>query len=420
MPAMHASQYHLLLWPGQSRMVLEVGQQLTAYGYAPDTPGSLTDLLLRLRGGAHALLVDWDQVREQTPADRDALTRALGATALICLSRDGGLAARLAGARFGCQGYVVLPADSAQLPDTLDRLIAQDMGEAGRVLIIEDSPSSATFYSRALQQAGLQTRVITNPMQVLDSLQELPPELILMDVYMPGASGEELARVIRQQDAWLGIPIVYLSAESDPVRQREAMAQGGDEFLEKTIPPELLISAVKTRIAHYRRLRRLIVRDSLTGLLNHSHFKERLRVELARCRRGNKPLTLAMLDIDHFKQVNDNYGHPTGDRVLRALARLLRQRLRSTDMIGRYGGEEFAIALPDTQPEEAVGLLNALRELFANMPQSNRDTVFQCTFSAGAASYSPERNSESLLRQADQALYRAKQEGRNRVVVYTP
>lgn len=417
---MHASQYHLLLWPGHSRMVLEVGQQLTAYGYAPDTPGSLTDLLLRLRGGAHALLVDWDQVREQSPADREALTRALGATPLICLSRDGSLAARLAGARFGCQGYVVLPADSAQLPDTLDRLIAQDMGDAGRVLIIEDSPSSATFYSRALQQAGLQTRVITNPMQVLDSLQELPPELILMDVYMPGASGEELARVIRQQDAYLGIPIVYLSAESDPVRQREAMAQGGDEFLEKTIPPELLISAVKTRIAHYRRLRRLIVRDSLTGLLNHSHFKERLRVELARCRRGHKPLTLAMLDIDHFKQVNDNYGHPTGDRVLRALARLLRQRLRSTDMIGRYGGEEFAIALPDTQPEEAVALLNTLRELFANMPQSNRDTVFQCTFSAGAATYTPEQDSESLLRQADQALYRAKQEGRNRVVVYNP
>lgn len=417
---MLANQYHLLLWPAEARMVMEVSQQLAAYGFTPDTPGSLTELLVRLRGGAHALLVDWEQVRAQTAEDRDALARALGATPLICLSRDGGLAARLAAVRFGCQGYVVLPADSAQLPDTLDRLLARDAGDGGRVLIIEDSPSSATFYSRALQQAGLQARVITNPMQVLDSLQELPPELILMDMYMPGASGEELARVIRQQDAYLGIPIVYLSAESDPVRQREAMAQGGDEFLEKTIPPDLLVSAVKTRIARYRRLRRLIVRDSLTGLLNHSHFKERLRVELARCRRGNKPLTLAMLDIDHFKRVNDSHGHPTGDRVLRGLARLLRQRLRGTDLIGRYGGEEFAIALPDTLPDMAVGVLNNLRELFANMPQSSRETVFHCAFSAGVAQCSPEQDSETLLHLADQALYRAKQGGRNRVVLHEP
>jgi diguanylate cyclase (GGDEF)-like protein len=418
MSGMYASQYHLLLWPAEARMVIEVSQQLAAYGFTLDTPATLTELLVRLRGGAHALLVDWQHAHRLVAEDREALTQAIGATPLVCLSQDGGLASRLAAVRFGCQGYIAMPADSAQLPDTLDRLLARDAGEAGRVLIIEDSPSSAAFYSRALQQAGLKTRVITNPLKVLESLQELPPELILMDMYMPGASGEELARVIRQQDAYLGIPIVYLSAESDPVRQRQAMAQGGDEFLEKTIPPELLVSAVKTRIARYRRLQRLIVRDSLTGLLNHSHFKERLRVEQARCRRSNKPLALVLLDIDHFKQVNDTHGHPTGDRVLRSLARLLRQRLRGTDVIGRYGGEEFAIALPDTLPEQAVALLNNLRELFANMPQSSRETVFHCAFSAGVAACSPDQDSESLLHWADQALYKAKQGGRNRVVLH--
>jgi PleD family two-component response regulator len=150
------------------------------------------------------------------------------------------------------------------------------------VLIVDDSPALVAYYAAHLTGAGFITQTVTDPMKTLEALADAPPEIILLDMNMPGASGQELARVIRQQDAYLSIPIVFLSAESDVGRQREAMSLGGDEFLQKPIEPEHLISAVRSRIIRYRALRALMVRDSLTGLLNHTSYKERLRAEVTR------------------------------------------------------------------------------------------------------------------------------------------
>jgi diguanylate cyclase (GGDEF)-like protein len=252
-------------------------------------------------------------------------------------------------------------------------------------------------------------------MKTLDALADASPELILLDMNMPGASGQELARVIRQQDTYLSIPIVFLSAESDVGRQREAMSMGGDEFLQKPIEPEHLISAVRSRIIRYRALRALMVRDSLTGLLNHTSYKERLRAEVARAKRLSKVLTVGLIDIDHFKNVNDSHGHPAGDRVIRNLSRLLKQRLRGADVIGRYGGEEFALVLVDTAVEAAAGVVNSIRESFATLEQQAGETSFRCAFSAGLAQSPPHMDAESLIQAADEALYQSKRDGRNRV-----
>jgi len=271
------------------------------------------------------------------------------------------------------------------------------------------------FYAAHLSAAGFVTQTLTDPMQALDALADSPPELILLDMNMPGASGQELARVIRQQDAYLSIPIVFLSAESDVGRQREAMSTGGDEFLQKPIEPEHLISAVKSRVIRYRALRALMVRDSLTGLLNHTSFKERLRAEVARARRLGKTLSVGLIDLDHFKRVNDSHGHPAGDRVIRNLSRLLRQRLRGADVIGRYGGEEFAVALVDTSLESAHHVLDAIRKSFAAIGQKAGNAEFHCTFSAGLAQMPPCEDADSLIQSADEALYRAKRGGRDRI-----
>jgi diguanylate cyclase (GGDEF)-like protein len=158
-----------------------------------------------------------------------------------------------------------------------------------------------------------------------------------------------------------------------------------------------------------------MVRDSLTGLLNHTNYKERLRVELARARRTNRVLSVGLIDLDHFKNVNDSFGHPAGDRVIKNLSRLLKQRLRGADVIGRYGGEEFALALPDTPIEAAVVVLNNIRESFGAIEQRAGDTIFHCTFSAGLAQSPPVMDAESLIQAADEALYRSKHGGRNQV-----
>jgi diguanylate cyclase (GGDEF)-like protein len=156
--------------------------------------------------------------------------------------------------------------------------------------------------------------------------------------------------------------------------------------------------------------------DSLTGLLNHARFKERLALELERARREGQELSLAIIDLDHFKGVNDTHGHLVGDRVIRGLARSLRKHLRRTDIIGRYGGEEFAALLPNTSPEQAAARLDKIRERFGATPfDGAHGRPFSVTYSAGIAGSGPHEGPEALISAADAALYAAKRAGRNRV-----
>jgi diguanylate cyclase (GGDEF)-like protein len=248
-------------------------------------------------------------------------------------------------------------------------------------------------------------------------LVEFTPDLILMDVYMPGCSGLELAAVLRQQTAYLGTPIVFLSTETDVGKQQQAMRQGGDDFLIKPIQLDLLVSAVRNRAERSRNLRSAMVRDSLTGLVNHTKLKEHLNIEVARVGRNGRPLSFVMLDIDHFKAVNDTYGHPAGDGVIKSLARILQQRLRRTDILGRYGGEEFAIILSDTDGVDALRVVDQIRQSFSQIRQYSGTNEFTVTFSAGVATLPPCSDAANLNEVADKALYAAKQAGRNRVIL---
>jgi diguanylate cyclase (GGDEF)-like protein len=236
-------------------------------------------------------------------------------------------------------------------------------------------------------------------------------------MHMPGCTGLELAAIIRQQPAYVSIPIVFLSTEANRDRQLAAMHLGGDDFLTKPIKPDHLISAVTSRVQRARTLRSFMIRDSLTGLLNHTNTREHLDIEVARAQRQHGLLTLALLDIDHFKAVNDTYGHPTGDRVIKSLARLLQQRLRKTDIIGRYGGEEFAVILPHTDGLTAVKLLDEIRATFAHVRHQVDDCAFSVTFSCGIACFPDYADATQLTHAADQTLYDAKRSGRNQVLL---
>jgi diguanylate cyclase (GGDEF)-like protein len=243
--------------------------------------------------------------------------------------------------------------------------------------------------------------------------------MILMDMHMPGYSGPELATIIRHHTEWIGLPIVYLSAETDIAQQLQAMKRGADDFITKPISDAHLVSAVKIRAARSRQLADLASKDSLTGLLKHALIKESLALELARAQRNSKPISIAMIDIDLFKSVNDTYGHAVGDRVIVALAHLLKQRLRKTDIIGRYGGEEFVAILPECDLKTAKRLINDIRQRFSAISFQHEGKEFTSTLSAGIASnlLPFTLNSSELLVSADEALYLAKHSGRNQVQV---
>jgi diguanylate cyclase (GGDEF)-like protein len=193
------------------------------------------------------------------------------------------------------------------------------------------------------------------------------------------------------------------------------MRVGADGFLTKPILPEDLINAVVVRAERTRVLRSLMMRDSLTGLLNHTTLSQFLETSLAAAERHGVSLCFVMMDLDHFKRVNDNYGHPAGDQVLLALARILKQRLRGSDMIGRYGGEEFAAVLQGVSIIDAVRIIDQIREDFAALIFKAGDRTFSCSFSRGVAGFPDFASPEQIVQAADKALYASKSCGRNRV-----
>lgn len=324
---------------------------------------------------------------------------------------------RLDAVRVGAKAYLVKPVDMADLVDVLDHITERHEDEPFRVLIVDDDESLARYTEHVLQGAGMDTEVVTSPLTLFEVLDDFSPELILLDLYMPECDGQELAAIVRQREEYAGIPIVFLSGESNKDKQLSAMELGGDDFLTKPIRASHLITSVRIRASRFRKLRSFMVRDSMTGLFNHTTSKQLLENEVARATRANGILSVAAMDIDHFKNVNDTYGHAVGDRVIKALARLLRQRLRSADIIGRMGGEEFAAILPDTGVQEAGRVFDEVRQAFSEIVFHTDGTTFSVTLSCGVAAFPDHGNATALSDAADKALYEAKNGGRNQVIL---
>ncbi len=336
---------------------------------------------------------------------------------VIFISARGDLETRLSAARAGGDAYFTKPVNISSLIERVDTLTQKHKPVPYRILVVDDEPELAERYALVLRQSEMAVQTLSDPMKILDAIAEFRPDLILMDIYMPKCTGVELAKVIRQNDAYLGIPIVFLSTETDVDKQFRALSLGGDGFLTKPINDTALINSVLVRAERSRILSTAMIKDSLTGLLNHTTTKERVADELARAQRMGNELSLAMIDIDRFKTINDVHGHGAGDRVIISLARLLQQRLRNTDIIGRYGGEEFVVLLPGTSLDAAQTVLDELRTKFSQIIHMHESDEFKTTFSAGVTSSARHQEMGTLLEAADAAMYRAKEAGRNQVVI---
>lgn len=326
---------------------------------------------------------------------------------------------RLSATRLGGEYFHIRTLEMSSIVEEIEAITNISPPEPYRVLIVEDSKSQSYCIENMLNTAGVITKAINNPLEIFEALSEFRAEIILMDMYMPGCNGMELATVIRQEKKYVSIPIVFLSAEDDLDIQLAAMSEGGDDFLTKPIKPNHLRSTIRTKAQRARALVSLMIRDSLTGLLNHTSILSVLEDRLEKARKSNLPLCFAMIDIDHFKQVNDTYGHFTGDKVIKSLALFLKQRLRKSDAIGRYGGEEFAVVLPNTRQEDCVQIFEDIRIRFSQFTHNVGNQELKCTFSCGIASLADD-NQDLLMLQADEALYQAKRGGRNQIQVSDP
>jgi len=334
---------------------------------------------------------------------------------LFCLSVPKSLDITVALLRAGADAAIQAEQETITvLGRVLDLLQSQEQ-EAHRVLVVEDSPTAVAMIQRSLAQHGIDSHPIGNPQQLLSAVEHYRPDLVLMDMYMPHCTGVEATRVLRQLPAYQSLPVVYLSSETDMGMQVEALRLGGDQFLTKPCNPVLLAAVVKTKIERYREMQRHSQHDSLTGLLNHSAAKGKLHQLVMSLENSGEHLCVAMLDIDHFKSVNDIYGHPVGDQVIRSLAWLLKGRLRSSDILGRYGGEEFIVVLRNAGLDEAEAVLDCIRADFATLPHAHASGTLRASFSAGIACYPDRLTANDLTQAADEALLEAKRKGRNRI-----
>jgi len=340
--------------------------------------------------------------------------------AIVMVGGASGFVNRVDAIHCGADGYFEKPIREEVLMRRLEHLLERGRTEVPRVLSVEDDADQAAFVQAVLESAGYSVRICSDPRNLDAELTAFHPDLVLLDIQLPGTDGYALARFIRQQEAHAALPILFLTTRSQLESQIESMRAGGDDYLVKPVAPGLLLSAAASRIERSRFLRNLLERDGLTRLLTHTAFLERARLVVEEKVRGpattTTPVAMVLLDLDDFKSTNDRYGHPVGDTVLASLAGLLRRRLRQSDVVGRLGGDEFAAIIENIGENQAVRLLERMREEFAALDQVCPDgTPFRATFSAGVAILEPGMDANAWRKRADATLYAAKSKGRNRV-----
>jgi len=289
------------------------------------------------------------------------------------------------------------------------------------LLLVDDDPPSLRLAAGILDP-DYNLVVATSGCEALD-LATTGPELILLDHHLPDIEGLEVCRRLKVDPASADIPVIFVTGNQDPVLEAAGLEAGAVDFVTKPYSAAVLRARVRTHIALKRKtdlLVRLAQYDGLTGVANRRTFDQHLGKEWRRAQRSQTPLSLIMIDADHFKDINDTWGHQIGDQCLRDIAQCAASRLkRPADLLARYGGEEFVLLLPQTDAAGAGQLAEAIRvgveAAFARAAE--RGTGPRLTVSLGCATLIPsdQDQAETLLRVADQNLYQAKASGRNRV-----
>ena len=308
-----------------------------------------------------------------------------------------------------------------------------DTNEASQtILVADDEPSHRGLIKLCLERSGYLVVTAEDGFEAIVKARRVLPALVILDVMMPGMSGLEACRIIKEDKATHGIPIIFLSARSEVNLKVNALGQGANDYISKPFTPKELLARVHVALrlkrerddlhkiaeeaqAYAEREQNKALTDPLTGLLNRYGLQVILGNQLPQARRYGKPLSCLMIDVDKFKVVNDTSGHLSGDAALRQVAGILKEAVRGSDVVFRYGGEEFMVLLPDTMLDGAVALAEKIRTLAASHPFGEGERSFFLTLSVGAVVLCEGESGSDMIMRADAALYRAKALGRNRV-----
>lgn len=337
---------------------------------------------------------------------------------IIFISAYNDFDSRIRAVQQNAKGYFLKPISIPHAVNYMRDLYEQMNLPKANILIVDDDPYLANRIKIVLNAAGFDAHCLEEPQQIIEEIERLNVKLVLMDLHMPYYNGIELAGVIRQHEKWLRLPIVFLSSETDLGLQAEALNQGAEEFLSKPVNDIQLINTVRAKIQRSRSLEDDVLEDNLTGLLKHSAIKDVTQREVLSSRRKKTPCTLILFDIDELDRVNHNYGVKAGNLVIKSLSNLLKQCLRKTDFIGRYGGEEFALILSNCDLKTGKSIAQKVINSFHSVKFEMDGCTFSCTLSGGVCCTDDFEgiDGDNALAIATTALNYAKKYGRNQLV----
>jgi diguanylate cyclase (GGDEF)-like protein len=384
------------------------------------------------------------QVATSVPAAREALDVAIPAVALVDLGQgDSGILdvvrelstrtppavvlavtngtgffERVEAVRAGIEGF--LPGSLS--PNELAGATAATLEAAGRdrqrLLAVDDDPAVLAALVAILEPAGIAVTGVTEPERFWAALRESAPDLVVLDLDMPAVSGIELCRLLRADPRWSGLPVVFLTSHVGQDTIEAIFAAGADDYVPKPVGRPELVTRITNRLERTKILQALAETDPLTGLANRRKFESEWTRLQAMAERYGQPLSFALIDLDHFREVNNRYGHEVGDVVLKHVGRLLSECFRGQDVVARWGGEEIALAMYGMTRSDGVRrVTDALRAISEKAMATPDGQSFRVSFSGGVSEN--EVDGATLLdlyRRADEALYAAKALGRSRVL----
>ncbi len=299
----------------------------------------------------------------------------------------------------------------------------QNTGNNNNILIVDDELGVRDSMHEFIEMAGFRSTIASSAEEAIDMLKKNNIQVVITDIMLPGMGGLELTKLIKRK---FNTDVIVMTGYSGDYSYEEAINMGASDFVIKPVRLEELLLRLKRvlkereltqeRVRMMEKLQRLAITDGLTKLHNSRSFYSQLEVEVDRFNRYKHPLSLLLLDIDHFKEYNDNYGHLEGDKVLVKISQLIKACLRKLDTAYRYGGEEFTVILPETGGDEAVLVAERIRKTIQAekfTPVSGKKLGI--TISIGTAQYSAEEQLSTFIQRADKAMYISKQKGRNRV-----
>lgn len=291
-----------------------------------------------------------------------------------------------------------------------------------KVLVVDDNPRNIRLLTDILEDENYEVYSVDHGLPVVEMTHTLKPDIILLDIMMPGLDGFEVCRQLKNNYEIKDIPIIMVTAKTDSIDVKNALDLGAFDYIKKPLDEVEVVARVQSALRfkeHQDRLKEMAMKDGLTGLYNHTLLMELFEKEVSQRSRDNSDTAFIMLDIDYFKKVNDTYGHMAGDMILKELSAILLDSVRTGDIVGRYGGEEFGIVLGNTDEKSAIEICERIRQRIEDNLFSTEDQTIHITISMGISikKGGALASTSEVIKKADEALYKAKNDGRNRVVL---